>query len=171
MFPVITLLMGASAAFARDAFTQSRQDRRELTARQHERDTALENRREEFELQHLVEVHDLLRANMDAFERWAYLTRRQADADPEVMEELAAARRDVGAAENALRAQIGFVLSDDVRAYVDRAASQISALGTMAPGLRSSENFDELVRIGKQVRDAYEVIAARVREIYAGRMT
>lgn len=160
-------VIGASIALGGVSLTQSRQDRRERDARREERQKAAVARREDFELQHLVEVHGLLRALADTLLQFSRQTRRwrtEADDFEPVPEE---ARDEVRAAREALWAQSGFILADDVRQRVIDAYRYIEHV---ALRMRENELWDQLA-LERVTGAAFEAIAARVREIYASRET
>ncbi|MFI2039137.1 hypothetical protein ACH470_31500 [Streptomyces bottropensis] len=171
VLPVVTAFLGAAAALGGNWVTQSRQDQREATARQHERETAALKRREEFELAHLIEVNDLLRTCVDRLHalsarefRWAHLRDTHALTD-EAVQRVDEARVSLSMAQAAVSAQIGFILDDDVREAVRRAVTFISIKGVVLhPGgsLDANELAGELL-------SAYEPLSARVRAIYTKR--
>jgi hypothetical protein len=158
-------VIGAAIALGGGWLAQSRQDQREREARQDERRKVAIARREDFELQHLVEVHGLLRALKDALVRLSHQTRRwsaEADGYEPVPEE---AWNEVNAARDALWAQSGFILADDVRQRVTDAYGHIEHV---ARGMGENKLWDQLA-LERVTGAAFEGIAARVREIYASR--
>lgn len=164
VFPVVTLLLGAGAAFAREAFMQSRQDRREALARQHERRAAAVDRREEFELQHLVEVNGLLRDAEQAVRRFAKRYRVK-DPTPEQRQGQTDSAVEFHTATAALDAQVGFVLDDEVRSAAEEARDELRQLFEDFRLHRKRYLFNS----GDKTSSAYSALASRVRAIYAGR--
>ncbi|MFF0556540.1 hypothetical protein [Streptomyces sp. NPDC004266] len=176
---VVALLLGIASTHL-SAFVDTRSKRAERHAIFREE---LVRRREEFELRHLVEVSQLLRV----------LRERQNDLavskfqplQPEVGEEEVRRRNEAAFhearnAEDALSAQVGFILDDRVRVLVLKAVHVISdrvgrvyladprprfvEMSRMADELgRQTAEFEEESRA---VEAAYEAISARVRDLY-----
>ncbi|KUN95390.1 hypothetical protein AQJ67_35970 [Streptomyces caeruleatus] len=169
---MVTFVLGLVAAFGRDLLSQTRQDRREQVARQHEREKAVRDRREAFELEHLVEVNGLLRAAVDAFHDASsalrsYKEAQQAEAlTPELRQQFNGAVEAFEAAHAAVLSQTGFILSDEIRAKAVEAASELNE--AYEHELFAEEaSFQSTPREAREA--AYEALAARVREIYADR--
>lgn len=144
--------------------------RRQRRDRAEDAEDALRQRREEFELQHLLTVNDLLRDYREKLfdfsrpaEAYARQTAGERDADD--VAALGLAHDALLAAEVAVHGRIGFILSDPVRAAVERAVDCIDRAPTV---LLEGEPFDwgELAAV---MVEAYDLIAARVRDLYAGR--
>lgn len=173
VWPVATFVLGLAAAFGRDLISQSRQDRRELTARQHETEKAARERREAFELEHLVEFNSLLRASVESFFDFEAAMRpyRAAQAAGQPLTEVGGAAASAGssfqASHAALAAQIGFIVSDEVR---EKAKAAASDLNEAYDHELFADHDSPTSSLSREALDAaYEVLSARVREIYAGR--
>ncbi|MDT0270855.1 hypothetical protein RM844_31760 [Streptomyces sp. DSM 44915] len=170
VWPVITFVLGGLLAFGRDYFTESRQDRREREARQHERDTAARERREEFELEHLIEVHRLLLrlwATVEEAERAsesfrALMTAAEREGLPSHTEALANLRSQ----EQAVEAQLGFILVDQVRELATTAYREAWSIGGQLLDGKASSDWTVARHAFSR---AHEALTSRVREIYAGR--
>jgi hypothetical protein len=148
-----------------------------LTYRRQRRDRAddaadaLRQRREEFELQHLVEVHQLLRSVMSHLLASRVLAWNLIDLPDDVRDEVAAeeyaeARRAYQEAMDGLVAQVGFVFDDDVRETVAAAAGRLAWAFDQH---RRDRRVEEVLSTGEAVNEAYAALTARVRALYAGR--
>lgn len=168
---VASMLLGQGTALATGFINNRSQSRREALARKAERNKTLAERREMFELTHLVEVNTLLRDAMAALLEFSsarshYRSRRREDpsAPPDSYRQpMLDASAASDAALDALRSQIGFILVDDVRTP---AAAAEEALTTAAAGVPRDEPVD-FGALGTRANFAYEALAARVRDIYA----
>lgn len=131
---------------------------------------AVVQRREEFELRHLVEVNQLLRDLMAGLLQMgtaASLERYGAFSEDELRERYTAGQAAVTAADEALVAQVGFILDDRLRALVEVA---IDAADDVAANVLDEElAHDALRAVGQATRPAFAALSARVRELYAGR--
>ncbi|MCX4592365.1 hypothetical protein OG819_22310 [Streptomyces sp. NBC_01549] len=131
---------------------------------------AVVQRREEFELRHLVEVNQLLRdlmAGLLQLATAARLERYDAFPEEEIGERYATGQAAVTAAEEALVAQVGFILDDRLRALVEVA---IDAVDEAVADVLSEEMAHGALRAaGQASRPAFAALSARVRELYAGR--
>ncbi|AWT42821.1 MULTISPECIES: hypothetical protein [Streptomyces] len=129
---------------------------------------ALRQRREEFELQHLVEVHQLLRSVMTHVLSSRVLAWNLADGvGGELMEEsYTEARRAYQEAMDGLVSQVGFVFDDEVRGKVGEAAAR---LAWAFDRHRREDRTQEVLSTGEVVNEAYAALTARVRALYAGR--
>ncbi|MFF3337997.1 hypothetical protein [Streptomyces flavidovirens] len=129
-----------------------------------------QQRREEFELAHLVEVNQLLRRATEAVRQLdttfsLYGKRKQDETlTSEHQQELADALEGFRGAVDAVDAQLGFVLADEVR---EAAGAARDALDAAFARIVTDESVSwrpfEVV-----MANAYERLSARVREIYAG---
>ncbi|WP_406360300.1 hypothetical protein OID55_10850 [Streptomyces sp. NBC_00715] len=133
---------------------------------------ALRQRREEFELQHLVEVNQLLRDCMARCARlllleWRNATPPSGQVTNEAREELRSAEQAYVATIGELSSQIGFVFNDQVRQKIKEAAEYMNR--------RSSSPVDDadrgrtIIEMHHLVNDAHEALTDRVRGLYAGR--
>lgn len=147
------------------AYRRQRKDRADDAA------DALRQRREEFELQHLVEVNQLLRNLLDGLlhmsAAMAIMDRLGNDDDQELPEEFKAAAASANAAEGALTAAAGFILDDGIRAQVQAALE--AADEASATVLTSDTPGEGLYAAAAVMTPAFKSISARVRELYAGR--
>lgn len=147
-----------------------------LTYRRQRKDRAvdaadvLRQRREEFELQHLVEFNGLLRTAVDKLQdyggavRWATHLR-----DTNSVDELATQRRlDTGdefqIALSNVTAQLGFILSDSIR---HAAATTVNYMIGQYALLNTPHNLD-VIALAHKAQEVYTPLGDRVREIYAG---
>ncbi|MGW2707103.1 hypothetical protein [Streptomyces sp. NPDC001340] len=136
-----------------------------LTYRRQRKDKAdeaadvLRQRREEFELRHLVEVNQLLRDCMNQCIAYTDVLRRFGDEGGE-HEHVYPAAMTYESALDALQAQVGFVLDDHVRESVLEALSHLDRVRT-----GSLDTYTSLTGAAHQAHDA---LSARVRQIYAG---
>ncbi|WP_049564575.1 hypothetical protein [Streptomyces sp. SBT349] len=175
VLPVLTLILGAVGVFVQNAFTESRQDRRDALARRHEREAAATERREEFELRHLVEVHQLLRAAEEELTKlldvmsdfWHQLHEQRTSGgggpdDRHIRE----ADSTMDAALAAIDAQAGFILDDGIRRLARRARS---AVRFTSKTLQRANDDPDPDAASEAVREAQEAISVRVRAIYEGR--
>lgn len=168
---VSSMLLGQATALATGIFNNRSQFRREALARKADRYKVLAERRETFELTHLVEVNTLLRNAMAALlafgsARQLYRSRRQAEpaAPPESFRQPVTEASDASdAALDALRSQVGFILANNVRALADAAEEAI----TLAASGISLDEPVNLTEVSGKANAAYEALAARVRDIYA----
>ncbi|MER5949688.1 hypothetical protein ABT127_26910 [Streptomyces sp. NPDC001904] len=162
-----------------------------LTYRRQQKDKAVEakkvllQRREEFELRHLVEVNQLLRALGRSVDDYA--AARCSYPGPTGGEEAVRGQEDAAylaarEADAELSAQVGFILDDDVRSCVSE-ARRVSwdRLAVMLEAPRSASFADVflggadiagpytlLLEMADASSAAYESISARVRALYAG---
>ncbi|MEV5376158.1 hypothetical protein AB0L26_09320 [Streptomyces nondiastaticus] len=168
---VSSMLLGQATVLASGIFNNRSQFRREALARRADRHKVIAERREMFELTHLVEVNTLLRNAMAALlafnsARTLYRSRRQADpsALPESFQQPMTDASDASdAALDALRSQIGFILADNVRALASAAEEAI----TLAVSAVSLDEPVDFTMVSKKANTAYEALAARLRDIYA----
>jgi hypothetical protein len=148
------------------AYRRQRKDRADDAA------DALRQRREEFELQHLVEVNQLLRDCMASrvsalFLRWGNESQPDDQVPAEKKEEQRAAERTFTAARAKLQSQVGFVLDDQLRQRVKNATEIMSNFGDESAA--TADRAGVLIRMHHVVNDAHETLTARVRALYAGR--
>ncbi|MFH8768269.1 hypothetical protein [Streptomyces sp. NPDC017958] len=135
---------------------------------------ALKQRREEFELQHLVEVNKLLRECMACCAgllilQWRNDTLPDHRVTEEMREEQRVAERAHTVAEGELHSQIGFVFDDQVRQKIKQAAAYMSQAS--AHPTEGTDRSAVLLTMHNTVNSAYEALTARVRALYAGRAT
>jgi hypothetical protein len=168
IWPVITLFLGAAGTLGRDIITQASRDRRERAVRQRELAKEAVERREEFELEQLVGVNDLLRAQSDAAIELSVALRahRRSEADGGSVEYPRDELNRVHAAEAAVWAKIGLILAEPTRAWVQAAHE---SLRVMAATVQAGDHEPELQVVREQLNGAYAAVSARVREIYVGR--
>lgn len=149
--------------------------RRQRKDRAEDAQNALRQRREEFELQHLVEVNELLRSCMNQLGQYSVLTRHlleaPADQRHEQLEEAQRAAADSyidGTA--ALHAQVGFILDDNVRTLATEALSLMDQMYSTRPsGSDARRGLEIWLKAGEAVNRTYDALSARVRALYAGR--
>lgn len=132
---------------------------------------ALRQRREEFELQHLVAFNQLVRNAVDKLYdyngavRWDIATRDHDSRDQEIQQR----RMETGEAFqielSKVTAELGFVLADDIR---EAAAGLVGYMAEKA-GLLHASNQIHLIEMAHQADTVYLPIGKRIRDIYAGR--
>ncbi|MFD5785876.1 hypothetical protein ACFWH1_04480 [Streptomyces sp. NPDC127037] len=166
VWPVAAFFLGGLAT----QFTALLNHRRQRAERAEDSAAALRQRREEFELTHLVEVNSLLHADAkalgvfsDARIAWTRERRAGAGLEPAYPD----GEWDALEAANAeLQSQVGFILADEVRHEVE--AARLAVLGT-ARTVRAGSDDPEFESLAVTLQTAHSALAARVREIYAGR--
>lgn len=131
---------------------------------------ALRKRREEFELQHLVEFNQLLRQVIEKIHdyhqavRWEVAV-RQIDPRDEAPRRR---REEIGeafqVALSSVTAQLGFILADDVR---EAAGDLVVHMAEAGGRLRGSDDFDAM-GLAHAADSVYGALGERVRSIYAG---
>ncbi|MQY32600.1 hypothetical protein SRB17_05540 [Streptomyces sp. RB17] len=128
---------------------------------------AAEQRRAEFELEHLMATNQKLH---DYREKFLDFTNAAAEADSSDGRDSAARRHALEVANEALNAcelglngNVGFILDDTVRASVRQATKTIEDAATRAIG---GQAVDYLA-VNRAVSDASDALSARVRALYA----
>ncbi|MET9580592.1 hypothetical protein ACLQ2D_10775 [Streptomyces sp. DT199] len=147
------------------AYRRQRKDRADDAA------DALRQRREEFELQHLVEFNELLREAVAAVHAWEQADRRfrhlrdTNSLGDDAVERRLQANAASEAALNAAAAQVGYILVDDIR---DAAHRLIDDLYFLSGGIFDGATLS-LSQLHNQTMEVHDAIGARVRAIYAGK--
>ncbi|MEU6567302.1 hypothetical protein [Streptomyces parvulus] len=146
--------------------------RRQRKDRADDATAALRQRREEFELQHLVEVNQLLRDCMASrvsalFLRWSNELQPDDQVTAEKKEEQKTAERTFTAARAKLQSQVGFVLDDQLRQKVEDATEIMSNFGDESAA--TTDRAGVLLHMHHVVSAAHATLTARVRALYAGR--
>ncbi|MER6205947.1 hypothetical protein [Streptomyces sp. NPDC001642] len=153
VLPVVTLVLGAWLTVLSEGRRDKAALRRELLARRIERTQALTDRREAFELTHLVEVNDLLATLFGNALRCNELLLDRLPLG-EVGTNLQAANRE-------MTKLTGLVLEDSVRQLVERAHREANRLS-----INSSGNVTAAAEAYEHVERAQQAIAERLRDIY-----
>ncbi|MET7294909.1 hypothetical protein ABZS79_22725 [Streptomyces griseoloalbus] len=145
--------------------------RRQRKDRADDAEDALRQRREEFELQHLVTFNQLVRDAVDKLYdyngavRWSIAAR---EIDPR-SEDVQQRREEAGEAFqlslSMVTAELGFIVADDVRSA---AATLVSYMAEKAALLHASGQI-EIIALAHQADAVYVPLGTRVRNIYAGR--
>ncbi|MGW4974688.1 hypothetical protein [Streptomyces mirabilis] len=167
VWPVATFILGGSSAYLRDFVTERRQIAREVKARRAERDKAITDRRETFELDHLERLNEALQKLGRAAGRAHYADMVIARASGEYAstqlssedsDAFSQANRDVYMLRN-------LVLDDQLRRQVTRAHEALNVPSSMhgASLERAEHTFSEAITM---LDEAQTAIAARIREIY-----
>ncbi|MFG3047800.1 hypothetical protein ACGFZR_23055 [Streptomyces sp. NPDC048241] len=132
---------------------------------------ALRRRREEFELQHLVEFNELLRRCLNRLHEYTTAVRYYVHLrDTSSLNDQVAVQRNetheayTQALDDAVT-QLGFILADDVRAA---ASDALNELARAATELSATQSLN-LRAVNDGVDPAFVSLAKRVRAIYAGR--
>ncbi|MGW9028064.1 hypothetical protein ACWGQ5_28675 [Streptomyces sp. NPDC055722] len=139
--------------------------RRQRKDKARDAEDAVRKRREEFELEHLVEFNQLLRTAMDKILELANVRNRGGDTDPYHQERDAAAEA-LDVALWPLSAQVGFIIDQDVRLSAALLISSMRSDG-MSGRYGAEMHIDDLA---ERARTVYDAIGARVRGIYAGQL-
>ncbi|MFC8724292.1 hypothetical protein [Streptomyces bacillaris] len=167
VWPVGAFFLGGIAS----QFTGWLNYRRQRAEKVEDDVAAAEQRREDFELSHLVEFNTLLRHRMNCLYQAELAARRyrQADAAGTVTEEhqveLGASLQLLLEAEAEVEAQIGFVLDGQVRT-----AAQLATLTTVWAAEAISQGTDtDFAEVRSRMAFVYNVLSQRVRDIYASR--
>lgn len=167
IWPVATFILGGTSLYARDLLSERWQRRREETARRAERRKAVLERREDFELDHLLRLSEALlnlarcitKAHF-ADMRESHTTGQYASGHlpSDIDEEFLAANRAVFMLKS-------LVLPDELRAMVTRAHEALNMPGVMhrSDPSRAQQVFSEATDLAGR---AQEAIAERVRWIY-----
>lgn len=167
IWPVLAFFLGGLAAILTGHLNYRREQAKQRSADR----AAKEQRREEFELQHLIEFNEQLRGCVGALYEFGDTVRsyrqwrqsggpaRSSDVDVE------GASADFLEALDAVYGQLGFILVDSVRAQATAAADALNE-GYDAV-LDSPDDEDPPTSVNREVTEAcYAATAARVREIY-----
>ncbi|MEU9149190.1 hypothetical protein AB0D59_01220 [Streptomyces sp. NPDC048417] len=159
VLPVITLVLGAWLSQRSEERREEAALRREEALRQLERDTVRLDRRESFELTHLVEVYETLsKANTAAL---MFRVARTTGGETE------ASGRELADANRKLVSLTKLVLDTDIRVKVMKAHSD--ANGMAVDPAAPSDAPDSAVQAQHSLGTAQEAIAERLREIYGPR--
>ncbi|MGP4043973.1 hypothetical protein [Streptomyces sp. 2A115] len=142
--------------------------KRQRTERAEDAAEAAKQRRDEFELQHLIETNQKLHDYRELFLNFTTAVRREREAHeqgrPTPDDDLTAANEALEASESALHGHVGFILDDTVRDLVRQAMTAIDL--AMADALTADEvNFGT---VGSAVNEAFDALSRRVRSLYAG---
>ncbi|MCG7203971.1 hypothetical protein [Streptomyces arenae] len=154
ILPVASLVLGAWLNQLSESRRETAALVREAKVRELDREQARIERRESFELTHLVEVTNLLLELYDASYR---CNSRAIDGHP-----LGEARTELQRCNRQMTRLKGFVLDETVRGLVDAAHSQANRLSEDTAG-------DWRVQAGivDQLEAAQEALAQRIRAIYS----
>ncbi|MGC0344338.1 hypothetical protein [Streptomyces sp. SLBN-8D4] len=138
-------------------------------------------RREAFELEHLVEVNQLLRNLRHHGDELISAKKPDPRYSKPPDDHAEQCRTAIREADAALDAQVGFILDDKVRELVKVAAERITnrawtvyrnAPATFEEGMQRGTLgigiYTALTETSEAVEAAYEAISERVRELYAG---
>ncbi|WP_392968184.1 hypothetical protein [Streptomyces sp. LN245] len=147
-----------------------------LTYRRQQRDKASEvadaarGRRDEFELQHLLEINQLLRDYSHGMVHFIGYSKAlsRLEEDSYLEEEMVAAQERMDTADLALSAQMGFILDDQIRRLVRTATMGIDNVTTVA---LLEDGEPDIAALSEMVTAAFDAISQRVRELYAGKTT
>ncbi|MEV5082358.1 hypothetical protein AB0K74_27135 [Streptomyces sp. NPDC056159] len=132
---------------------------------------ALRKRREEFELQHLVEFNQLLREAVDKLHDYSGAVRWYVHLrDTNSLDDAAEQRREEAAdafqvALFNVTAQLGFILADGIR----HAAATTVGYMAQASGILHANGSLDVIELAHTADTVYLPLGDRVRAIYAGR--
>lgn len=169
VWPVAAFFLGGLAAQI-TAWVNHRRQRAEKAA---DDAAAVEQRREDFELQHLVEVNQLLRAARAALGNFSYTlgqyheTLTPGPPDRAKGDAFIEACNAFEAADAALSSQVGFIIDDRVRDLAGRVREEL--VEAYDRHLDSDDPKSEPLAMRDLMNEAYEALSVRVRDIYAGR--
>lgn len=167
VWPVAAFFLGGASAHMRDALTEKRTLRRETTARKVERDKAVLERKESFELDHLQKLNDALNTlgrtaarahhtdSMSGRSTGIYAGTLLTDQTSD----------DFLLANRTARTLIGLVLNDELRDLVERTYVALNLPSTMiqAPLDQAEAAFAQAIEL---LNVAQAAIARRIRDIY-----
>ncbi|MGW0869930.1 hypothetical protein ACWD3Z_05490 [Streptomyces sp. NPDC002740] len=153
VLPVASLVLGAWLTQLSEARRESAALKREEKVRQLDREQALIDRRETFELTHLVEVNDLLSRVFTA----ALACHERVQAG----EPLGEANTALFAANREISRVKGLIIDDVIRTLVETAHTQANRLS-----MSSSTHYTEAADAFADVSAAQAAISARLRDIY-----
>ncbi|MFI1377271.1 hypothetical protein ACH4UY_35380 [Streptomyces longwoodensis] len=168
VWPIVTFALGLASTHFTSFITEKRQIAREAKARQAERQKVITDRRETFELDHLVRLNealqDLARAAAQAHFADMHTSRETGHyAGTLLPDGVSDAFHQAGRTVRMLK---NLVLDDDLRAQVTRADQALRE-----PSMMLRADPDDAQRAFLAAVDlvdtAQEAIAARIREIYA----
>jgi hypothetical protein len=132
---------------------------------------ALRKRREEFELQHLVDFNQLLTNAIEklteysAAVRWYVSLRDTSSLDEEAERRREETSKALEVELSKVTAQLGFILDDKVRNRAGEVASQmLDALSVL-----HASGSPDLAGVWAKSSEAYDLLGQRVRSIYEGR--
>jgi hypothetical protein len=183
LWTVGSFLLGQSVIFGGIVLNNKAQAKRETSAREATRLKVLEERRDDFELRHLRDLHEALSAlllvaedNILAWCRWhrlseARATRRRSqediDRDRQMCRDEAEALEAIAKTHGtSIDKLVGLVLSDRLRNKVRRAHSLYRRFDELLPEDGPAAAEAALPESLSQLHAAREAVAARIREIY-----
>ena len=168
VWPVAAFFLGGLAT----QFTGWLNHRRQRAEKAEDDAAAVTQRCEEFELQHLVEVNQLVRVARAALGEFSFtlgqyhVTLEPGPPDQEKGAAFVAACNAFEAADAALAAQMGFIIDDRVRELAVRVREELVA--AYDRHLHSDDPANEALGMRDLLQETYDALAARVREIYGG---
>lgn len=153
VLPVLTLVLGAFLNQLSEGRREAAALKREVQLRQFDRERAVIERRETFELTHLVEINDLLSQLFTAALRCYHLN-LDNEPHPEATRQLFAVNREI------TRVQ-GLIIDDVIRDLVETAHERANQLSRSSGSQYTEEPLTYATIVAAQ-----EAIAARLRDIY-----
>ncbi|MFG2130492.1 hypothetical protein ACGFNV_22120 [Streptomyces sp. NPDC048751] len=147
------------------AYRRQRKDRADDAA------DALRQRREEFELQHLVAFNQLVRNAVDKLYdyngavRWDIATQRSTARDHDTAQRRVEAGEAFQVEMSKVTAELGFILADDIR---EAAAALVGYMAEKSALLHASSQI-HIIELAHQADLVYVPLGERIRDIYAGR--
>ncbi|MFJ5059711.1 hypothetical protein ACIP96_09800 [Streptomyces nigra] len=168
VWPVVTFSLGLASTYLTSFITEKRQIAREDTARQAERDKVLIERRETFELDHLVRLNEALQ-DLGRIATQVHLVDMRTSnetghyAGTLLPDGLSDTFLQCGRTVRMLR---NLVLDDALRAQVAEAAEALHRPSMMlrAETVEAQQVLDEALTILEATQEA---VARRIREIYS----
>lgn len=148
------------------AYHRQRKDRADDAA------GALRQRREEFELQHLVAFNQLVRNAVDKLYdyngavRWDIATRGSDAGDQAIRQKREEAGEAFQIELSKVTAELGFILADDIR---EAAARLVGYMAEKSALLHASSQI-HIIELAHQADAVYVPLGERIRGIYAGRV-
>lgn len=168
VWPVATFFLGGTSAYIRDYVTERRQIARAAKALSDERSKAVTDRRETFELDHLVRLNEALQDLARVAAQVHLVDMRTSEttghyAGTMLPDELS---DNFFQTSRTVRMMRNLVLDDGLRAQVSEATSALHRPSMMhrAETMQAQQVFNEAQDL---LDAAQEAVARRIREIYA----
>ncbi|MFC9804701.1 hypothetical protein [Streptomyces griseoaurantiacus] len=180
-----SFMLGIVATLA-SVFINSRHTlQRERIARAATRGSTFQDRRDEFETTHLLDLHT---AVADQYDAWIEMTHsrgrratlrggdphseQESQSNPELDQELTAEVAELAPrlddAERRIRRLAGLVLDDEVRGYVRDYLTDLNRFHSHYSEMPLPEMLEQADAIAGKLQALREVIAARLRHVYTG---
>jgi hypothetical protein len=180
-----SFMLGIVATLASVFINNRHTLRRERIARAATRGGTFQDRRDEFETSHLLDLHTAVADQYDAWIEMAHNrgkramlrggdphSEQESQSNPELDQELSAEIAELAPrlddAERRIRRLVGLVLHDEVRGYVRDYLTDLNRFHSHYPEMRLPEMLEQADAIAGRLHTLREVIAARLRHVYTG---